>query len=55
MIRGNPEIPEVFPARKILISDLREFPSANDDPLLTFFTVCHLMHKTERILFVLQI
>jgi hypothetical protein len=50
MIPGNPEIPEVFPARKILINGIPGFPSANGDPFITFFTVCHLMHKTKEFL-----
>jgi hypothetical protein len=50
MIPGNPEIPEVFPAGKFLINDIPGFPSSNGDPFITFFTVCHLMHKTKQFL-----
>jgi hypothetical protein len=38
-IPGNPEIQEVFPARKSLISDFQGFPAGDDDPSSTFLTV----------------
>jgi hypothetical protein len=36
---GNPEILEVFPDRKSLISDIPGFPAVDRDPSIMFLTV----------------
>jgi hypothetical protein len=38
-VPGNPEIPQVFPSRKSLNSDITGLPAVDRDQSLTFLTV----------------